>query len=166
MVKGIIFDLDQTIIDSSIAYSYRKNRMWNDVYKLIPNFKLYEGFNDVFSVINEKNIKVCIVTNSPGVYAKKVVNYFNIPSVAIVDYFSTSIKKPYPEPMLKALQLLELDNKEVISLGDNQIDILSSNRAKIKSIACTWGNNENQNLINSTPNFIINHPFEIIELIQ
>lgn len=35
---GVIFDLDNTLINSSIAYQLRKKRLWEEVYKVIPNF--------------------------------------------------------------------------------------------------------------------------------
>ena len=33
---GVIFDLDQTIIDSRIAYEERRAGNWKNVYDLIP----------------------------------------------------------------------------------------------------------------------------------
>lgn len=166
MYKGIIFDLDQTIVDSSIAEVYRKQRNWGKVYPLIPSFKLYNGFNEVLSFIKTNTIRCCIVTTSPSVYANKVISYFNIPCEFIVDYFSTTLKKPHPDPMLKALELFHLSNMEVLSFGDRTIDIEASNSAKIKSVACTWGSPEKSTLLNSNPNFIINQPEEIINLIK
>lgn len=38
---GVIFDLDQTIINSSIAYNERRARNWKKVYDLIPQMKPY-----------------------------------------------------------------------------------------------------------------------------
>ena len=162
MIKGIIFDLDQTVVDTSIAEQQRKSRNWQVVYMLIPSFKLYSGFNDVFSFIKSKGLRCCIVTTSQGVYAKKVVDHFKIPCEFIIDYYSTTQKKPHPAPMMKALDKFSLANNEVISFGDRAIDIQSSNSANIKSIACTWGTNEMHALIASNPFSIINYPNEII----
>mgnify|MGYP001456981473 FL=1 len=50
MKKGIIFDLDQTLVDSNIAKSYRSARNWNTVYSLIPKFVLYEAYDKVFDL--------------------------------------------------------------------------------------------------------------------
>lgn len=166
MIKGIIFDLDQTLVDSSIAEINRKNREWSKVYSLIPSFNLYNGFIDIFNQINNEKLSVCIVTSSPGTYAKKVVNHFNIPCDFIVDYFATNYRKPHPSPMLKALELLKLEKEEVISFGDKKIDIISSNNAMIKSVACLWGSNERELLIDSNPSFVINLPIEIASIIN
>lgn len=165
-VKGIIFDLDQTIVNSSIAEPHRKSRNWSNVYSLIPQFQLYNGFDLVFKRIKELMLPCCIVTSSPRVYTEKVVNHFRIPCNYIVDYFATSRRKPYPDPMYKALELLYLKPHEVISFGDRAMDIQSSNSANIKSIACTWGSNEKNELINANPSIIINTPSDILGILN
>jgi phosphoglycolate phosphatase-like HAD superfamily hydrolase len=165
MVKGLIFDLDQTIVNTSAAEELRKQRNWQKVYSLIPSFILYNGFYEVFNVIKSHAIRCCIVTTSPSVYAKKVVSHFNIPIEFIVDYFTTTQKKPHPDPMIKALELLKLAKHEVISFGDRAIDIKSSNAAGIRSVACTWGTCEMDELLQSRPSFIISNPTDIIPLI-
>lgn len=162
MYKGIIFDLDQTIVDSTIAEVYRKQRNWSRVYSLIPSFKLYNGYNDVFTFIMTNKIRCCIVTTSPSIYAQKVVSYFKIPCEFIVDYFATANKKPHAEPMLKALELFGLTNREVISFGDRAMDIISSNSANIISVACTWGTKEKDALLNAHPSLTIHKPSDIL----
>lgn len=163
-VKGIILDLDQTLVDSSIAQQARDKRDWQRVYSLIPSFKLYGGWENVFSEIRKLDIKCCLVTNSPSVYAQKVVKYFNIPCDFIVGYHDVIRRKPSPEPMLLALKKLEINASEVISLGDRAMDVLSSNSAKIFSIACLWDSPEKNELINSKPMRILNNPIELLNL--
>jgi phosphoglycolate phosphatase-like HAD superfamily hydrolase len=165
MIKGIILDLDQTIVDTSLAEDCRRLRNWTEVYTLIPNFILYEGFNEVFTLIREKEIKCCIVTNSPNLYATRVVKYFNIPCEFIIGYHDTLKRKPNPEPMLKALQKLGIDKDCVISLGDRAIDIIASNASGIKSVACTWGSNEINELIAAKPTYVLFKPNEILGLL-
>lgn len=165
MYKGIIFDLDQTLIDTSIAESDRKQKNWSVVYSLIPKFKIYEGINDVIAFILKNRLRTCIVTTGQRRYAQNVVAQFNIPCEFIVDYSSTSKIKPFPDPMLKALEIFTLSSHEVISFGDRAIDIQSSNSAGIKSVACLWGTNEKNMLLASKPSIIIERPVEIIPLI-
>ena len=164
MIQGLIFDLDQTLVDSSIAEAYRSGRNWQKVYSLIPEFEVYSGFQEVFSFIQKKGIRTCIVTTSPGLYAQKVANHFQIPYEFIIDYFSTSRKKPSPDPMLKAIGLFGLHPNNILSLGDRAIDIQSSNGAGIKSVACLWGTNERTVLLASNPTYMIGRPNDILEL--
>lgn len=166
MYKGIIFDLDQTLIDTSIAESHRKLRNWSVVYSLIPRFKIFEGIDDVLASIRKHGLRTCIVTTGQRRYAQNVVAQFNIPCEFIVDYSSTSKVKPFPDPMFKALEFFRLSNHEVISFGDRAIDIQSSNAAGIKSVACLWGTTEKEILLASKPSIVINKPIEIISIIK
>lgn len=165
MKKAVIFDLDQTLVDSRISGVLRKSRDWQSVYSLIPKFKLYDGFLDVFKYIRENNIQVAIVTTSPGVYAQKVLNQFNIPYHHLVDYFKAKPIKPHPAPMLMAAELLKIHPSDIISFGDRKIDIESSNAAGIQSVACTWDSDEISEMVGVKPTYTINKPIDIISLI-
>ena len=166
MIKGVIFDLDQTLVDTSISEGYRRDRNWSKVYGLTSSFQLYDGISIVLKYLTDNNIRICIVTASQGKYAKKVLDFFNIPFDYLVDYYSTARKKPFPEPMLKALELFNLSPDEVISFGDRKIDIISSESAHIKSAACMWGTNEKRLLIDSSATYFIHEPQDIIKIIK
>jgi HAD superfamily hydrolase (TIGR01549 family) len=166
MSKYIVFDLDQTLVDTSRAADARKSRNWQQVYSLIPSFILYNGMADVFAHIRNNQLKICIVTTSPGTYAKKVLQYFNIPYDHLVDYFAVSFRKPHPESFLKAQSLLGCECNAMLSFGDRVIDIEASKAAGIKSVACTWGSDEVEALKSSGADFTINHPSEIIGLFR
>jgi phosphoglycolate phosphatase len=163
--KAVIFDLDQTLVDSRISSNHRKSRDWQTVYSLIPKFKIYDGFFDVFKYFRENNIQVAIVTTSPAVYAQKVLNYFKIPNHQLVDYFKVKPIKPHPAPMLMAADLLRTHPSDIISFGDRKIDIESSNSAGIQSVACVWDSDEIKEMASANPTYTINNPIDIISLI-
>lgn len=165
-IKGIIFDLDQTLVDSNIAEKERQNRNWNEVYTMIPFFRLYDGYKEVFKYIKSSGLKVCIVTNSPKPYAEKVLSQFQIPYDYIVAFHDVKKRKPDSEPMLKALSLLNENANNVISFGDRVDDIVSSNKAKIKSIACAWGTNEKGELDKSSFFKMIKKATDIIDILN
>ena len=85
-MRSIIFDLDLTLVDSTIAEQARKERNWSYVYSLIPQFTVYEGLEEVFNIIRKYNIKTCIVSTSPRPYIEKVIAQFNLPIKYIVSY--------------------------------------------------------------------------------
>ena len=60
---GVIFDLDQTLVESLVATQDRRSRNWNTVYSKIPQFKVYDEIIRVLKFLDEKNIPVCIVTS-------------------------------------------------------------------------------------------------------
>jgi len=164
-MDAVLFDLDQTLIDSSIAERARSARNWSQVYCLIPSFILYSGMNEVFEYLRTHYIKVGIVSTSPRSYIERVVNYFNIPNDCIIGFHDAKPIKPHSAPMLKAIEELQVLPGDAISFGDRQMDIIASNSAQIESVACLWGTKEMNLLINSNPSHIIKTPAEIIPLL-
>ena len=166
MKKFIIFDLDLTLVNTTLAEPYRSKRDWDGAYSVLPQCSVYEGLEQVFNIIRKYNIKTCIVSTSPRTYVEKVVKHFNIPVEKIVAYHDAKPIKPHPAPMLKALELLGCSAKDTISFGDRVIDIQSSNAAGIESVACFWGTKEKSNLLHSGYSHAIVHPNEILTLIR
>jgi HAD superfamily hydrolase (TIGR01509 family) len=165
-MRKIIFDLDLTLVDTSIVEQYRKTREWEKVYSLIPQCSVYDGLNEVFDIIRKHNIQTCIVSTSPRPYIERIINHLNLPINSIVAYHDAKPIKPHPAPMLKALELLGCTPEEAISFGDRVIDIQSSNAAGIESVACFWGTKEKSELLHSGYSHAIIKPNEIITLIR
>ena len=153
MRKYIIFDLDLTLVDTTLAEPYRSKRDWNGAFSVIPQCTVYEGLNEIFDVIRKFSIE-------------RVVQHFNLPINQIVAYHDAKPIKPHPAPMLKALEILGCDAKSAISFGDRVIDIQSSNAAGIESVACFWGTKEKAELVKSGYTHAIIKPNEILTLIR
>ena len=166
MRKNIIFDLDLTLVDTTLAEPYRSKRDWNGAFAVIPQCTVYEGLSEVFDIINKFGIKTCIVSTSPRPYVERVVQQFKLPINHIVAYHDAKPIKPHPAPMLKALELIGCEAKSAISFGDRAIDIQSSNAAGIESVACFWGTKEKAELVKSGYTHAIIKPSEILTLIR
>lgn len=138
MIRGLILDLDQTLVDTSIAQDARRRRDWSTVYSMIPQFKVYEGVKEALTLAKERNLKIAIVSSSPRSYVVKVLSYHKIPHDVIVGYHDASAPKPSGEPMLQALRLMALKPCEVISFGDKACDMISSRSAGVEFVACLW----------------------------
>ena len=165
-MKSIIFDLDMTLIDSSISESARRKRDWPEVYSLIPMFNLYPGMNEVFTYIRQNRNKVAIVSTAPRPYVERVCRQFNIPYDASFGYHDCGRIKPAPDGMIRALSAIGSLACETFSFGDRVIDIQASNAAGITSIACLWGTKESSALASSHPSYIITSPLEILDIIR
>ena len=166
MKSNIIFDLDLTLVDTTLAEPYRSRRDWTGAYSVLPQCTVYDGLSEVFDIIRKFGINTCIVSTSPRPYVEKVVQTFNLPINHIVAYHDAKPIKPHPAPMLKALELLGCDARSAISFGDRVIDIQSSNGAGIESVACFWGTKEKTELMRSSYTHAIIKPSEILTLIR
>ena len=165
-MRSIIFDLDLTLIDTTVLEPLRHSRQWQEAYRRIPETTMYEGISNVLDIIRKHNIPCTIVSTSPRPYVEKIVAYYNIPAQHIVSYHDAKPIKPHPAQMLKALDLMGKSPDEVISFGDRMIDIQASNAAGIESVACFWGTKEKSDLLKSGYKHAIIKPEEIITLIR
>lgn len=165
-MKNIIFDLDLTLVDTTLLEPARHSRNWQLAYSLIPQCKLYDGMQEIFDIIRKYKIKTCIVSTAPKPYIEKIVGHFNIPAEFIIGYHDVKPIKPHPASMLKALELMNVNAKDTISFGDRVIDIQASNAAGIESVACFWGTEEKGELLHSGYSHAIIRPNEILTLIR
>ncbi len=164
---GIIFDLDQTLVDSRIAKPLRDRRDWNGVYNLIPSFSLYPTVLDLLQYVHANQIPLAIVTSSPRPYCQKVIDYFALPIDTCVCYHDTSKHKPHPEPIILAVEKMRVINRgSILSFGDDAQDIMASNGANVISVACMWGTSDAKSLLSSNPNHICNTPEDMSTLIR
>ena len=141
---GVIFDLDQTIIDSSIASEERRNRNWRAVYNMIPEMQPYQGVVRLINKLVSDGVKVAIVTSSPRPYCEKVLDFLGITGVVTVCYHDTQRHKPDPEPLLLAIERMgNQEGKQICVIGDEENDIIAAkaiNTINVISILAYWGN--------------------------
>jgi len=138
-IKGFIFDLDMTLVDTSALFELRLKRNWKEVYSHIDQTKLYPGVHQLISAINDKYV-AGIVTSSPRPYAEKVVRYHNINLDILVAYHDTSLHKPNPEPIMLGVKKLNIPPSQILSVGDELKDIIASKRAGTKTALITPNN--------------------------
>jgi phosphoglycolate phosphatase-like HAD superfamily hydrolase len=162
---GIIFDLDQTLVDSNVAKTYRDKGQWGKVYDLIPSFIVYDGIISLIEELLSLNIPVCIVTSSPSSYCSKILNHHSIEIVNRVCFHDAKPKKPHPAPILKGIEHLGVDKNKIISIGDDPNDIIASKAAGVFSVAATWGSLQKDALLLQEPNAICNSVEELRQLI-
>lgn len=161
----VIFDLDLTLVDSSIAEEARRGRNWPLVYSLIPRFTLYDGMQEVFDYLRKSEINAAIVSTAPSTYVRKVIDYFSIPVQTVIGYHDAP-RKPSPDGMIKAMDEMDATPADTISFGDRSIDIIASKAAEIKSVGCLWGTKEYALLLAAGPDLVLNYPGAIIELLR
>lgn len=164
---GVIFDLDQTLVDSWSIKAFRDKRDWPSVFSRIDEVRVYPGISEMLTHLKQRNISVAIVTSSPRSYCERIRNLFSFPIENLVCYHDTIKHKPYPDPIFLSISnMLDDSKKPILSFGDEAKDILASKAANVISVACTWGTHEHTTLLRSAPDFICNDVLDVINLIE
>lgn len=166
MNPGVIFDLDQTLLDTSTLAHLRDARKWSDIYPLIQHLTPTDAINQIIDFLNEKGVKIVVVTMSPSTYCSKIIQHCGWKITGQICYHDVSKRKPDPEAFSKAIKDFNLDATKTITVGDRDIDIKASNVLQIPSIACTWGSPDKSLLLASNPTYVTHTPDELLLTIK
>ncbi|SDZ24298.1 YqeG family HAD IIIA-type phosphatase [Thermoactinomyces sp. DSM 45892] len=108
-VKGMIFDLDNTLVESDRPDATPELLVW-------------------LKEITGQGIQVIIVSNNNQVRVRKFAEPLDIP-------FIHAARKPFSRAFVKALSLLNTKRHETVVVGDQLLtDVLGGNRMGLKTI--------------------------------
>ena len=72
--------------------------------------------------------------------------------------------KPHPEPVLKALQLLDVSPEGAVFIGDSRHDLECGRAAGVKTAAVLWGPFDRVHLADLAPDYWLEKPEELRQL--
>jgi phosphoglycolate phosphatase len=129
---------------------------------------VYDGIEDLLKILKENNKTLVVATSKPEVFAKKVLEKFNIAKyftyIAGSNLDGTRIKKD--EVIKYALESCSITNlSKVIIVGDREHDINGAKKVGIDSIGVLYGYGDREELVRAGADFIVNTAADIGEML-
>jgi phosphoglycolate phosphatase-like HAD superfamily hydrolase len=147
-VDAILFDLDNTLINTQALKNYRENSLRGDFTQgLLDLTKIYPKTRSILDSLAQRNIPLGVVTNSPKRYALKLLEHYDLTNYFKVIITYDDVKnggaKPSPIGINLALAQLGLSSKNnILFIGDEENDVNASYAAGVKPIAPAWASKE------------------------
>lgn len=164
--KCLILDFDNTIFDTSIDAEFRKakgKKNWKKIYSLIPQYKLYDGWKEVFEFAKENNIKIGIISAASSELIKRTIEHFRLPIEVIIGY-QQYIEKPNPILGNMVMEKLNVREKQILYVGDSLDDDKQARSSMMKFVGAVWDSEYEEELREKCD--VIENPREIIPLLQ
>lgn len=133
----------------------------------LVNTASYPGFPEVLSVLQDRNIRLAVLTNKNQEPAEVITRHFFGDMFApIIGAQNGQKPKPDPQTALEILDLWKLRPQEVLVVGDSEADIQTAQAANIRCIACEWGFRSKAQLLAAGAETLIQHPKQVLEILR
>lgn len=126
----------------------------------------YEGVLEVLKTLKAAGVKTAVVSNKADFAVKLLAEeYFkDLLLDAVGENEAAGVrKKPAPDSLFAVMQGLNADKREVVYVGDSEVDIQTAKNAGVDCISVTWGFKDKEFLIANGATTLINTPSELLK---
>ena len=146
--------------------------------KVFSDFKEYYGLHcldntkpypDVLHLLQElkaRGVKTAIVSNKLDSAVKELnERFFKGYTTAAIGEMENVSRKPEPDMVNKALEILGTSREEAVYVGDSEVDIQTAANSGLPCISVTWGFRDIPFLRENGAKTLIQRPMELLYLI-
>ena len=149
------FRISYNLTEEQAQFALLKYReRYNDVG--IYENKVYDGIEDILKTLYEKNIKICLATSKPQVYAERILEHFGLKK-----YFSVICGSELDGRRVEKTDVIKYvlenlnKNDSPVMVGDRKFDVTSSHECGIKCIGVSYGYPETNELAEANADYIV-----------
>lgn len=137
MTRGVLFDLDDTLVDTSALRALRSARKWKDAVCRLGETAPFPGVPELLAELLARTIPCAVITTSVSYYASHVLKHHNLSPVTVIAWHDAT-PKPDPAGVRLALSRIGVQPGEAIGVGDADTDLLAYRRAGVVAIGAGW----------------------------
>ena len=147
----------QEVLDAFVAHYAEHSR---------DNTKPYDGITDMLDALDQKGIKLAIVSNKVDFAVKELsALYFGQRMMASIGDHPSRARKPAPDSVFAALKTMGISAEEAVYVGDSDVDVFTAHNAGMPCCAVTWGFRSEESLIAAGADYVAHTPQELLEKI-
>jgi phosphoglycolate phosphatase len=133
--------------------------------RLLENTRPYPGVVDLLKQL--EMYRKAILTNKTYTLSKTITD-----GLGLTGYFEIFIggdtlprKKPFPDGVNYILEKAGVGREKSLLIGDGRNDILTAAETGLQSVYVSWGFSHDSSMTGLSPDFIINHPYELLAIL-
>jgi HAD superfamily hydrolase (TIGR01549 family) len=169
---AIIFDLDETLLDTSMLRGDRTHRRWRQLAARLDEVEAYLDEKstvqaaDLPAQVKGVGFQVGVITHSPRWYAERLLSAFGIPHDALITGSDGYAPKPDPSSLRAIADELGVPVEDCIMVGDDAVDIGAAQNAGCIGIGVAWSRRAPKSWRRRWPNIAIATPDRLIDVLN
>jgi pyrophosphatase PpaX len=137
------------------------NERWHD-----EMIQPIAGVDEMLQELKQRGFRLGLVTSKKRAGAERGMRLYGMAelfdlSICVED---TRNNKPHPEPLLRAMEILDTRPGETIYVGDSTHDIVAGRAAGVLTAAAAWGPFPRAELAALQPDYLLNAPRDLLSL--
>jgi HAD superfamily hydrolase (TIGR01509 family) len=139
-------------------------RLKAELQSEVPNIQLFPGIKEVLLELKQRGFQLGIITSNSRENVLAALEKNGLQDTFTFIYSGSTFGKH--KVINKWLTIENIHTEKVVYVGDEIRDIDAAKKTGIKVIAVGWGFNSPQALAAQNPNFLIERPQELIEIMN
>lgn len=126
----------------------------------------YEGIKEMLNELTRQGVQLAVLSNKPHLQTVQVVE-----TIFGKDRFSYILgqkdevpRKPDPAGIFFLLNQMKIVASECLYIGDSDVDMVTGNAAKVKTVGAEWGFRSKKILMDAGAQYTIEQPEKLLEL--
>jgi HAD superfamily hydrolase (TIGR01549 family) len=171
-IEAVIFDLDETLLDTSTLRQARQQQHWSDVIRRLDEVRSYQlpdaavEVTDLPLRLREAGVRVGVLTASPRHYAEALLEHFGISYDALVTGSDGYAAKPDPAGLLAIAEQVGVAIAKCAYVGDLDTDVATAVSAGALAVGVCWSTRPPLSWRRWWPELAIAEPGRLLELAE
>lgn len=170
MVEAAIFDLDDTLLNTSALAEARRAAQWEVVKARLDQVRPFDSrglpIEGIPARLRANGLKIGVLTQSPGWYAAALLERFGIRTDAMITGSDGYPPKPDPTSLRAIADELAVGIGDCVYIGDLDTDAAAAAAAGAISIGVSWSQVAPTTWRRWWPDVAISKPERLLELAE
>ncbi len=158
-------------IDQSDSSFESLKQEFLDIYQanVAVESKLFSGMDRILKNLETTAIPWGIVTNKPAYLTDQLLDNLGLlnRAASVISGDTLAVRKPHPEPLLKACEIASCISSDCLYIGDAERDVEAAKAAGMMSCAALYGYyTEDEDPITWNADYYIDSPIELEQYIK
>ena len=127
----------------------------------------YKGIEDVLDEMKRQGWLLAVASNKYQAATESLIaHYFPNTFDVVLGEREGCPRKPNPQIVTDIVESIKCRVERIVYIGDSDVDMQTAKNAGVTAVACTWGFCPRETLIEYNPQYVIDQPEEILNIIK